>query len=70
MHLKHTELLRQQCLINGEWSDSENGEREDVINPATGAVIGSVPQITTAQTAQVIAYAEQAQAVWREKTAK
>lgn len=70
MQLKHTELLRQQCLINGEWSDSENGEREDVINPATGAVIGSVPQITTAQTAQVIAYAEQAQAVWREKTAK
>ncbi len=70
MQLKHTELLRQQCLINGEWADSENGEREDVVNPATGAVIGSVPQITTAQTAQVIAYAEQAQAVWREKTAK
>ena len=70
MQLKHHRLLRQQCLINGDWLDSENGEREDVINPATGAVIASVPQITPAQTAQAIVYAEQAQVGWREKTGK
>src|SRR5476649_594652 len=70
MQLKHQTLLRQQCLINGEWLDSENGERENVINPATGKVLGSVPQITTAQAAQAIVYAEQAQVGWREKTAK
>ena len=70
MQLKHQILLRQQCLINGEWLDSENSERENVINPATGAVVGSVPQITIAQTAQAIIHAEQAQVGWREKTAK
>ncbi|QLK63409.1 succinate-semialdehyde dehydrogenase (plasmid) [Enterobacteriaceae bacterium Kacie_13] len=70
MQLKHQTLLRQQCLINGEWVDSENGDREDVINPATGNVLGSVPQITMAQTAQAIVYAEKAQVGWREKTAK
>jgi acyl-CoA reductase-like NAD-dependent aldehyde dehydrogenase len=61
MQLKHPDLLRQQCLINGEWYDSENGEFDNVINPADGGVIGRVPQITTAQTAQAIVYAEQAQ---------
>lgn len=70
MQLKHRSLLRQQCLVNGEWYDSENGEFDNVINPTNGKVIGRVPQITTAQTAQAIVYAEQAQRGWKDKTAK
>ena len=37
-------MSEQQMLINGEWVNGENGETSDVINPATGAVIATVPR--------------------------
>ena len=41
-------MSEQQMLINGEWVNGENGETSDVINPATGAVIATVPRATIA----------------------
>ena len=33
----------EQLLIGGRWVDAEGGGRFDVVNPATGEVVGSVP---------------------------
>ena len=39
-------MSAQQMLINGDWTDGGNGETSDVINPATGEVIATVPRAT------------------------
>jgi len=62
-------LLRQQCLIGGHWQDAASGERFDVTDPASGAVIASVPLAGADETRQAIAAAEQALPAWRAKTA-
>src|SRR5262249_40876340 len=41
-----------------------------VVNPATGAVLGSVPDMGAAETRRAIEAAERAWPAWREKTAK
>ena len=43
MHLKDQSLFRQQCYINGEWVDADDGGTLDVTNPSGGSVIGTVP---------------------------
>ncbi|QTF08467.1 NAD-dependent succinate-semialdehyde dehydrogenase [Brenneria izadpanahii] len=70
MQLNQKTLFRQRCLIDGEWHDSQNGEHLDVINPANGEVLGSVPLVTASQTEQAIAAAELAQVGWRQRTGK
>ena len=70
MQLKDSALFRQQAYINGEWVDAENGETFDVINPATGAVLGKVPSLGEIETRRAIAAAEKAWSGWRSKTAK
>ncbi|MFE8119030.1 NAD-dependent succinate-semialdehyde dehydrogenase [Brenneria goodwinii] len=70
MQLNQKTLLRQHCLIDGEWRDSQNGERLDVTNPANGEVLGAVPLVTASQTEQAIAAAELALVGWRQRTGK
>ncbi|MYI90169.1 MAG: succinate-semialdehyde dehydrogenase (NADP(+)), partial [Gammaproteobacteria bacterium] len=54
MHLKDQSLFRQQCYINGEWVDADDGGTLDVTNPSSGAVIGTVPKLGAAETARAI----------------
>ncbi|PWC22401.1 succinate-semialdehyde dehydrogenase (NADP(+)) [Brenneria roseae subsp. roseae] len=70
MQLKQKDLLRQRCLIDGDWHDSQNNEHLDVTNPATGDVLGTVPLVTPQQTEQAIAAAELALTSWRQRTGK
>lgn len=70
MKLNNSKLFRQQAYINGEWRDAENGATFEVINPATGEVLGVVPEMGQAETRQAIACADAAWADWRKKTAK
>ncbi len=65
LNLKDPTLLRQQCFIAGAWVDADNGTTVDVTNPATGAVIGTVPMCGTLETVRAIAAAEVAQRQWR-----
>lgn len=62
MNLQDTKLLRHAAFINGEWL-----QRPDmsVTNPATGSVIGKVPDCTGAETEAAIAAAETAMVAWR-----
>ncbi|WJV51957.1 NAD-dependent succinate-semialdehyde dehydrogenase [Prodigiosinella aquatilis] len=70
MQLKQKILFRQQCLIGGEWLDSQSGEDLVVNNPATGETLGTVPLVTADQTRQAIDAAEQALTTWRLRTGK
>lgn len=56
--------LRQQAFVNGQWLDAD--AVEEVVNPATGERLGTVPQLSGAQVDACIAAAEQAYYLWRE----
>ncbi len=70
MKLQNPELLRSQCLINGEWCDAQSGKREAVINPANGVELTTVPLVSAEETQQAINAAQQAQIGWKQLTAK
>jgi succinate-semialdehyde dehydrogenase / glutarate-semialdehyde dehydrogenase len=68
--LKDPTLFRTQSYINGEWCNADSGKRFDVDNPATGAIIASVPDCGAAETARAIEAANAALPAWRAMTAK
>ncbi len=68
--LKRTDLLREQALIGADWVDAEDGAVLEVTNPATGAVIGTVPKLSPQQVEEAIAVAARAQKAWAALTAK
>jgi succinate-semialdehyde dehydrogenase / glutarate-semialdehyde dehydrogenase len=70
LSLKDPTLFRQQCYINGAWADADSGKTIDVTNPATGEVLGTIPNMGAAETRRAIEAANAAWAGWRKKTAK
>lgn len=63
-------LLKSQCLIDGRWLDATQGGRLEVCNPATGALITTVPDMGRAETETAIAAAERALPAWKARTAE
>jgi len=70
LNLKDPSLLRQQCYVDGQWLDARAGGTRQVTNPATGAVIGTVPNAGTAETRIAIEAAAAAFPAWAARTAK
>jgi succinate-semialdehyde dehydrogenase/glutarate-semialdehyde dehydrogenase len=70
LKLKDRTLFRQQCYVDGAWRDAEGGKTLAVTNPATGEVLGTVPNMGAAETRQAIEAANAAWPAWRAKTAK
>jgi succinate-semialdehyde dehydrogenase/glutarate-semialdehyde dehydrogenase len=70
LQLLDPNLLRTRCLINGVWVDALDGATLDVRNPATGALIATVPNAGAAQTSDAIHAAEQALPAWKARTAE
>ncbi len=70
MNLNDGKLFRQQCYINGAWTDADSGDSIDVTNPATGEKLGTVPKMGAAETKRAIEAANAAWPAWRAKTAK
>ncbi|MEQ8286161.1 NAD-dependent succinate-semialdehyde dehydrogenase [Thalassospira sp.] len=68
--LKDPSLFTQQAYVGGEWVDAPDGKTEQVTNPATGDVIGTVPVLGRDAVAHAIAVAEKAQKLWKKRTAK
>ena len=68
--LKDPGLFKQQAYINGQWCDADNGETIVVTNPATGATLGTVPQMGAAETRRAIDAANVAFKGWRKLLAK
>ena len=70
MQLKNDALFRQQAFINGVWCDADNKQTHQVLNPATGEVIGTVPMMGANETRRAIEAADTAQSTWAKKTGK
>ncbi|AZG74333.1 NADP-dependent succinate-semialdehyde dehydrogenase [Shewanella livingstonensis] len=70
MQLNDPSLLRQQCYINGQWRNADNGNTIAIANPATHDVIGHVPVMGSAETLAAIDAANAALPAWRALTAK
>ncbi|HUU25476.1 MAG TPA: NAD-dependent succinate-semialdehyde dehydrogenase [Methyloceanibacter sp.] len=67
MQLKTPGIVKDQCLINGTWTGTPTHE---VINPATGAVVGRVPDLGQAETRAAIEAANAAFPAWSAMLAK
>src|SRR5438094_10286447 len=57
--------IDEQLLIGGSWVDAESGDRLDVTNPATGEVVGSVPNASAADVQAAIDAAADALDGWK-----
>ncbi|MFK3780512.1 NAD-dependent succinate-semialdehyde dehydrogenase [Agrobacterium sp. NPDC089420] len=66
--LKDKDLFRQTGLIGGAWKVAASGKVVDVIDPATQAVIGSVPDMDGGETRAAIEAANAAFGPWKKKT--
>ncbi|MEM9633385.1 MAG: NADP-dependent succinate-semialdehyde dehydrogenase [Pseudomonadota bacterium] len=70
MNLKDASLLRQGTLIGGRWIEATPENGLAVRNPATGDLIGYVPDLGSEETRQAIEAAEEARHAWAARTAK
>ena len=69
VQLVDPDLLRDACLIGGEWRGARGGGTFAVNNPADGAVVGAVPDCDGEDTLMAIDAAHAASVGWRERTA-
>jgi succinate-semialdehyde dehydrogenase/glutarate-semialdehyde dehydrogenase len=70
IHLKDPNLFQQQAFIDGRFCDADEGGTVTVTNPATGAVLGTVPDMGAAETARAIAAADAAWSGWKARPAR
>lgn len=62
-------LMREKMLIGGAWVDADGGGLINVSNPATGALIGTVPDGGAVETRRAIEAAAKAYPAWRARPA-
>ena len=67
--LHHTALLRDTCFVGDAWVPADSGDTLPVTNPATDALIGTVPRMGAPETQRAIAAAQAALPAWRALTA-
>ncbi len=70
MRLEDTTLLRESCYIDGAWVPADAGATLPVTNPATGEMLGHIPNMGAAETRRAIAAAAAALPAWAARTAK
>ena len=70
LSLSDPRLFREQCYLDGAWTGADSGGSIKVNNPATGEIIGSVPDMGAAEARRAIEAADRAWPAWRAKTAK
>ncbi|MFT4115278.1 NAD-dependent succinate-semialdehyde dehydrogenase [Bradyrhizobium sp.] len=65
-----TEFKRDAVLIGGQWTAAASGKTIDVIDPATGTKLGTVPSVGADETRAAIEAAHNAFPAWSGKTAQ
>ncbi len=70
MNLQDSLLFRQECYIGGEWVNSDSSAASSIADPATGEVLGTVPDMGRNETRRAISAAQEAFAGWRSLTAQ
>jgi len=69
LEFKEARLFRQTCYVGGEWREAASGRTLAVDNPATGDIIGQVPDFDARDTVAAIAAAQAGFVQWRQTTA-
>jgi succinate-semialdehyde dehydrogenase/glutarate-semialdehyde dehydrogenase len=67
--VKLPKFLKTDCYIGGKWVAASSGRRMDVTDPASGALLASVPRMGVAETDNAIAAAQKAFPGWSRRTA-
>ena len=62
-------LIRHQDYVNGQWVNAASGKTFEVINPATGELIATVPDMSREDVRQAIEAADAAWPAYRDLTA-
>ncbi|KAJ1959878.1 hypothetical protein IWQ62_004438 [Dispira parvispora] len=70
LQLKDPTLFCEKALVNNQWVTAGSQKTISVENPATGDVLGSVPEFDTKDTEVAIQAASKAFASWKNTTAK
>lgn len=70
MNLADGDLFKQQCFVDGDWINADDGAVIDVTDPATEMVLGSVPKLTQQQVRAAVESANRAFLPWKARTAK
>lgn len=65
LNLKDGKLFRQLAYIDGAWTAAEGGRMLEVNNPATGDIIGTIPNMGAAETKKAIEAAQRALESWK-----
>ncbi|WJF92179.1 NAD-dependent succinate-semialdehyde dehydrogenase [Paraburkholderia bonniea] len=68
--LKDPTLLKNQAYLAGQWQAADDNTTLDVVNPATGAPVGTIPRMGAAETRRAIEAANEAWPAWRALTGK
>jgi succinate-semialdehyde dehydrogenase/glutarate-semialdehyde dehydrogenase len=58
-----------KLFIDGQWRDGSEGKTEDVVNPATGKVLGKLPHASKADLDAALAAADKGFKVWKATSA-
>ena len=58
LKLKDAALMREQCYVDGAWCDADARATLIVNNPATGELVGTVPDMAVAKVARDAAMLE------------
>ncbi|MBG2875985.1 NAD-dependent succinate-semialdehyde dehydrogenase [Proteus alimentorum] len=69
MKITTNPYFREQGYIDGLWCNAKNNETIDVIDPATGTLLGTVPNMATQEAIMAVDAAQKALPKWRALTA-
>lgn len=67
--LRDLSLFRQQAYFGGQWADASSGEKIEVLDPADGITIGSVPSLSGEETVSALEFAASAMEAWKREPA-
>ncbi|MEN3930798.1 NAD-dependent succinate-semialdehyde dehydrogenase [Microvirga sp. W0021] len=62
--LKNSSLLKDQCLVGGQWVGAASGNTIEVRNPADGSLVGEVPSMSREETERAIKAAGESFPSW------
>jgi len=68
--MNNLQLVQSLAYINGQWTTAQNGAMMDVVNPANGSIITSVPDMAAEDAEAAVLAADKALVTWRKTTAK
>ena len=68
--LKDPSLLAVKSYVGGEWIDADDGAVFDVVNPARGDVVATIPDVGVAEARRAIEACQETQKDWAARTGK